>query len=230
MLNFYYLRPSSLLPRLSSLLPSVFVLKCLRQVTHCFLLWKSICMPSSSFDKVIPIHLLFHGRDTLCHYTGPPCLVWAWAEEHCSICCFCLLPLSSEPNYLRPSPLLSPPCFEWYLLVLKSCCGSSDQCSVICCSSTALHNPGWELFISLGCWGWAFLEVSHWTVRSYQTLEMSPVLPGSQSPPKKLSSSYSVQNLSCSFASIIHFCPQIFLCCSLLRKKKKKKRAISTQD
>lgn len=129
-----------------------------------------------------------------------------------------------SPVTMRPSPLLSPPCFEWYLLVLKSCCGSSDQCSVICCSSTALHNPGWELFISLGCWGWAFLEVSHWTVRSYQTLEMSPVLPGSQSPPEKLPSSYSVQNLSCSFASIIHFCPQIFLCCSLLRKKKKKKR------
>lgn len=50
---------------------------------------------------------------------------------------------------------------------------------------------------------------------------MSPVLPGSQSPPEKLPSSYNVQNLSCSFSSIIHFCPGRFLCCSVLRKKEK---------
>lgn len=58
-------------------------------------------------------------------------------------------------------------------------------------------------------------------MRSYQTLEMSPVLPGSQNPPKKLPHSYSVQNLSCSFSTITRFYPQRFLCCSILTEKEK---------
>jgi len=43
---------------------------------------------------------------------------------------------------------------------------------------------------------------------------------------EKLPSSYSVQTLNCSFSSIIHFCPQRFLRCSILRKK----MTIYTQD
>lgn len=110
-LNLHGLWPCIPLPRPSSLLPSVFVLKYLIQVTRCFLLWKDVHMPSpSSFDKPLTICHSFHSsRDS--ESLEEVSLFSLDLSQWTSVS---LLLLYANPINVRPSLLLSLRCFEWY--------------------------------------------------------------------------------------------------------------------